>query len=96
MNTPKAPSWARRAAVWLARKAALAVPGVLLAKLTAAIDTLLDSRAPAWRRAIAAAVLIELVELIPSSIPASLALRVLVLRSVFETVHDHARERVAR
>ena len=63
----------------------MTLPAVLLSKLSVTLDTLLDSRAPAWKRAVAAAVLLELAELVPTAIPASIALRYIILRAIFET-----------
>lgn len=84
MVPPIAPSRARRIVAWLVRKAAITVPAVLLSKLTATVETLLDARTPAWKRAVAAAVLLELAELAPTAIPASIALRYVILRTIFE------------
>lgn len=84
MDTHIGPSTAKRAALWLAKKVAVAVPGVLLSQASQALDTLFNARAPAWKRAVAGAVLIELAELAPTAIPASLALRFVILRAMFE------------
>lgn len=84
MNRLAALSRAKSAAIWLAKRAAVAAPGVLLAKLSQALDTLIDARAPAWKRAAAAAILIELAELVPVAIPAGVALRFIILRAIFE------------
>lgn len=83
MNRLIALSRAKSAAIWLAKRAVVAVPAALLAKLSQAVETLIDARAPAWKRAAAAIVVIELAELLPA-VPASLVLRFIILRAVFE------------
>lgn len=79
---------------WLVAQLIRAIPAVVAPKFIEMVNEVLDERTPPHRRALVASVLIALLELIPIQIPASVALRYVVLAATFRS-GQNARYRAA-
>lgn len=70
-------------ALWMLRKAIQSLPAVLLPKALDALDALLDPDTPAWRRALIATFLLEVVAVLNIQVPLAVVIRFSVLRAAF-------------
>lgn len=81
-------------ALWMLRRALQSLPGALLPAAMRALDALLDPDTPAWRRALIATMLLEIVGVANIQVPLAVVLRFVVLRAAFGAGHArgyHAR-----